>query len=148
MDNKSLFDTLGGEASISKVVDNFYIKVLSDSLVKNFFKGIDMDRQKKHMRSFMKLALGGPDSYTGRSMRDAHKRLDLEDKHFNQIAKLLAETLRDLSVSETLIKKVIDIVETTRSDVLNLDATADPKVDTNSELCKCTDGGLGICTIF
>ena len=42
MDSKSLFERLGGEPALNAAVDNFYVKVLADDLVKDFFKSTDM----------------------------------------------------------------------------------------------------------
>lgn len=52
-------------------------------------------------------------------MRESHKKFDLKDEHFDAIIKHLGDTLRELGVSEDLIKEVAKIAETTRADILN-----------------------------
>ena len=46
----SLYDQIGGDAAVNAAVDIFYRKVLSDDRIKQFFDGVDMDRQpnKRH----------------------------------------------------------------------------------------------------
>jgi hemoglobin len=45
MDNKPLFERLGGQGAVDLAVDKFYGKVLADDLVKDFFKTVDMTKQ-------------------------------------------------------------------------------------------------------
>jgi len=43
--SQSLYDQLGGAASIDAAVDIFYRRVLSDAYIKAFFEGTDMAKQ-------------------------------------------------------------------------------------------------------
>ncbi len=45
MNNLSIYDRIGGEASIDAAVDLFYTKVLADTVVAHFFKSVDMKKQ-------------------------------------------------------------------------------------------------------
>ncbi len=54
-------------------------------------------------------------------MRTAHAHLvarGLNDSHFNAVAENLKLTLEELKVPEPLVKQVLTIAESTRSDVL------------------------------
>ena len=115
----SLFEKLGGEPAFEMAVDIFYKKVLSDELVNEFFVETNMAEQKKHQKNFLMLACGGPNYYKGRDLRTAHMRLSLDDNHFDAIIGHLASTLKELTVSEDLIKIVVDRIETLRPDILN-----------------------------
>jgi hemoglobin len=119
----SVFEKLGGDEAVSVAVDLFYGKVLADERIKHFFTGVDMSQQKAHMKRFMKYAFGGSTNYSGKSLRDAHKHLveemDLSDKHFDAVLENLGSTLKDIGVDDALIAEAAQIVESTRSDVLN-----------------------------
>jgi len=119
----SIFERLGGGEAVSTAVDVFYGKVLADERIKHFFAGVDMDQQKKHMEGFMKYAFGGSANYTGKSLREAHKHLveemGLSDEHFDAVLENLGATLKDIGVDDALITEAAQIVESTRSDVLN-----------------------------
>ena len=54
-----LYDRLGGQDAISKVVDVFYEKVLADETVNKFFEETDMEKQRRHQSLFISWALGG-----------------------------------------------------------------------------------------
>jgi len=60
MSETSLYDKFGGEEVISKVVDEFYVRVLADESIHSFFAHTDMERQRMHQTKFISFALGGP----------------------------------------------------------------------------------------
>lgn len=117
----SLYERLGGEAAVNAAVDIFYDKVLSDYRINRFFDRTDMSKQAEHLKTFMTVAFGGPNNYTGRSLRDGHARLvkmGLNDSHFDIVAEHLADTLRQLNVAEELTAEVGALLESVRGDVL------------------------------
>jgi hemoglobin len=121
-ESKPLFERIGGDAAVNAAVDIFYKKVLADSLLAPFFSGIDMERQIKKQKQFLTYAFGGPNHYTGRGMRNAHKasvEKGLTDAHFDRVVSLLAQTLTELNVPASLINEVAAVAESTRADVLN-----------------------------
>ena len=120
----SLFDRIGGEAAVDAAVDAFYVKVLADDRIKDFFTAVDMDRQRQKQKNFLTYAFGGPVKYSGKSMRAAHAKLveeqGLNHDHFVAVAENLQSTLEDLGVAEDLIGEVMAIAGSTHDDVLGL----------------------------
>lgn len=119
IDDKTLYEKLGGAPAIDVAVEDFYKRVLVDPLVKDFFKNTNMNFQKRHQRNFLTFVTGGPKVYDGRTLRESHKNMGLKDEHFDKIKELLTATLRDLGVAYDLITQLMSIVETTRDDILN-----------------------------
>jgi hemoglobin len=116
----SVFDQLGGAAAVDAAVDIFYRKVLNDPIISHFFDDVDMDRQIGKQKAFLTMAFGGPNKYSGKDMREAHKHMNLQEKHFNAVAGHLASTLQELNVPANLIDDVMKIAASTHDDVLNL----------------------------
>jgi hemoglobin len=114
----SLYERLGGQDAITKVVDVFYEKVLADDTVNHFFKETDMVKQRRHQSLFISWALGGPNQYSGRSMELAHKGMNLNDEHFDAIANHLAASLREFNVSDQDINNVLEKLTTMKNDIL------------------------------
>ena len=105
-------------------------KVLKDDRINHFFDGVEVARLRDHQKAFLTAALGGPNTYTGKDLAEAHKQLaasGFDDAHFDAAAGHLNDTLEDLSVPHELISEVMAIVESTRADVLkqvkNLDCS-------------------------
>jgi hemoglobin len=119
---QSLYDRIGGEATVNAAVDIFYRKVLADDRINKFFEDIDMDRQAAKQKAFLILVLGGPNQYGGKDMRAGHAQLvqrGLNDTHFKAVMENLAATLRELDVPAELIAEVAAITEGTRREVLS-----------------------------
>lgn len=116
---ESVFEKIGGEAAVNAAVDIFYRKVLSDDRISHFFDTIDMESQHAKQKAFLTMAFGGPNSYTGKDMREAHKHMNLTEEHFNAVAENLVGTLEELSVPQTIIDEVVTIAVSVKDDVLN-----------------------------
>ena len=114
----SLYQKLGGKAAIDAVVDAFYVKVLADKRVKDFFADVSMDKQRRKQKEFLSFAFGGPLPWTGKDMRKAHEGMGLTEEHFNAIAENLVGTLKDFKVKQELIDQVVAIAVSTKDDVL------------------------------
>lgn len=115
----SVYEKIGGEAAVNAAVDIFYRKVLSDDRISEFFDTVDMEAQHQKQKAFLTMAFGGPNSYTGKDMREAHKHMNLTEDHFNAVAENLVGTLEELSVPQEYIDEIIGIALSVKDDVLN-----------------------------
>ena len=115
----SVYEKIGGAAAVDAAVDIFYRKVLSDDLISGFFDTVDMESQHAKQKSFLTMAFGGPNEYTGKDMREAHKSMSLNEDHFNAVATHLSDTLQELSVPQEYIDEVMTIAGSVKDDVLN-----------------------------
>ncbi len=117
----SLYERLGGENAVNAAVEQFYRKVLADGRIAQFFEGVDIDQQIAKQRSFLTMAFGGPNNYSGLDMRNAHKKLvekGLNNSHVDAVVENLNSTLRALGVPEKEVKEVAALANSVRNDVL------------------------------
>jgi hemoglobin len=116
---QSLYEKVGGEEAIAKVVDYFYSElVLKDDTVNHFFVETDMEKQRSHQSKFISFALGGPNQYTGQSMEKAHQGMNLQPAHFHAIEKHLHDALAHFGVDETDIDTALTKVASLKDDIL------------------------------
>ncbi|MCL4113120.1 UNVERIFIED_CONTAM: hypothetical protein GTU68_044214 [Idotea baltica] len=119
---KTLYEKLGGQVAVDAAVDIFYRKVLVDERVNFFFDDVDMDKQIPKQKAFLTMVFGGPNSYTGKDMRQGHKHLvarGLNDTHVDIIIEHLGATLSELGVGDEDIQQVANIANSVRDDVLD-----------------------------
>lgn len=118
-----LYDRVGGDKAMERVVDLFYRRVLQDELVGRFFEDVDMEAQRLKQKSFLAMAFGGPYHYSAKDMREVHKRLvddlGLTDVHFDRVMHHFRETVQELHVPGPETEKMCEILESFRDDVLN-----------------------------
>ena len=115
----SVYEKIGGAPAVDAAVDIFYRKVLADDRINEFFDTVDMEGQHAKQKAFLTMAFGGPNEYTGKDMREAHKHMNLTEEHFNAVAECLVGTLQDLNVPQEQIDEVVTIAVSVKHDVLN-----------------------------
>lgn len=118
MEENSLYEKLGGEGELAKMIDYFYDQVLKDDTIKNFFSDIDMDRVRSHQTKFISYALGGPNQYTGKEMKEAHEGMNLNPKHFEAFISHFSKALDHFGVEKNDIDEALNKVNSVRENIL------------------------------
>src|SRR5262245_55763387 len=120
LERTSLFEELGGKAAIAAVVDEFYARVLADPTLAPMVAGIDVDKLRRHQAAFLISALGGPNEYRGRGMRQAHAGLNITAAQFGAVAGHLSDALAACGVPAPTIDTVIGHVAQLQGDIVGL----------------------------
>lgn len=111
---KSVYDELGGFATVRKVVMEFYNRVLDDDQLAPFFEGTNMEMQIEHQTQFISFLLGGPVSFNDTHLKHVHSHMKIADTHFDMIKETLGETLEDFDLSDEHIAFVAGEFEARR----------------------------------
>jgi hemoglobin len=121
---KSLYDRLGGVYSIATVVDDFIERLyVNDILNANPAIKEARDRVPKPGLKFSVTALvcqvsGGPQQYTGRSMKEAHEHLKITEREWKAMMADFRKTLNSFKVPSKEQAELITIVESTKKDIV------------------------------
>lgn len=115
----TLFDQIGGSPAVRTVVERFYERVLANPVLSPFFEDTAMPRLKAHQFAFLSHTLGGPRQYSGAAMSKAHASLRIEQRHFDAVALLLVEALRELGVSESITSEVAAALTPLAGEIVN-----------------------------
>jgi hemoglobin len=84
---------------ITLLVDNFYGKVLQDSLLKPFFAGLDFQAHKPKMIDFWSFVLLSEGGYRT-DVTAKHMHMPLKKEHFDRWIELFNETVGQLFEGE------------------------------------------------
>lgn len=114
----SIYERIGGAASVQAAVEQFYTRVLADPRLDHYFAGVDVTRLKSHQRSFIAAALGGPQLFAGRDMATAHAGLNITDDDFDAVVAHLAGTLADLGVPAEDITEIAATLAPLRNQIV------------------------------
>src|ERR1700680_2622643 len=74
MQQKSLYDRLGGQGAITAVVDDFVGNVAADNRINKFFAKTDIPRLKRLLVEQICAGTGGAGPYNGRDMKTRDAR--------------------------------------------------------------------------
>lgn len=105
---------------MAAAVDAFYAKMIADPEVEAWFRGIDLTHLKHHQRAFLAVGLGGPELYSGRSMRNAHTGLHITDAAYSASVAHLADALAELHVEDSIVRQVVKRIELMRAAIVEV----------------------------
>lgn len=121
-ENASLYDRLGGEQGISKIVDDLVdLHMVNPGLSKRFlpYKGTKgLEIVKQHNKDFFSMGTGGPAKYKGRDMVTAHTGLNITYKEFVLTVDDLLLALDKNNIDEETKKDVMAIFWSLKDSVI------------------------------
>lgn len=92
-DELSLFDELGGEPALRRIIDRFVDRLFDDMMIGFLFQRANRERIKEKEFEFAAQFLGAPVEYSGRALEDAHRRHRIFDGQFQRRLTILRNTL-------------------------------------------------------
>lgn len=120
----SLWDRLGGEPGVTKIVDDFVNLVAPDRKV-DFFRGgkykvaaEQVTKMKRELVEQISEASGGPLKYKGPDMKSVHKGMGITDAQFNAITADLKQALEQNNVAPEDVEKVLNAVGSYRKEIV------------------------------
>ena len=120
----SLYERLGGAFSIATVVDDLIDRVMTDArlnanpAVDEAYHKVPPAGFKYHVTEMLCGAAGGPQKYTGRTMRDSHQHLNITPKEWDAFMDDVQQTLDKFKVPATEQAEVKAIVQSTYGDIV------------------------------
>jgi hemoglobin len=112
------YQRIGGHDGIQRAVDALYVRVWADPELGPYFHRTDKDAQRVRLTNLLSSALGGPDTYTGKGLHEAHAGRGITHRHFSLLASHLADVLADLDVDEDTVDDVLSFIASARDEVV------------------------------
>ena len=116
-----IWDGLGGEQVLAKVVDRFVDLATADPKV-NYSRGgrypindATLRFSKRAALEFISAATGGPYGYSGKTLRDIHAGMQISDQEFDAIMANFRRALEDNGVPQGMVQLAVGMVNATRS---------------------------------
>ena len=120
----SLYERLGGVYAIAAVVDDFIERIMDDPRL-NANPKVDEAHHRVSRAGFKYLvtemvcwATGGPQKYTGKSMRESHEHLDITEPEWQAFLNDFQLTLDKFAVPAAEQAELFTIVESTKGDIV------------------------------
>lgn len=120
----TIYERIGGEATVARLMGAFYERVLSDPELAPFFAGVSMEKVRSMQTLFFCAALDGPFAYSGRPLAAVHYGLGIRPPHLARFVEHLLATLRSMGLDENDVLDIMSRVETYADEI-----TGDTSVD-------------------
>jgi hemoglobin len=114
----SLYERIGGDAKLHATVDEFVTIVLADERINFTFANTDLKKFNKLLFEQLCALTRGPCTYTGRDMRTAHVKLNINNAQFNALAEDLYLAFDRVHVPYRLQNRVIAMLAPMQRDVV------------------------------
>ncbi len=115
----TLYQRLGGEEGIARLVDDIIAAHLANPLVKTRFEKItDMAHIKKLSREFLTTGSGGPQTYTGQGMLAVHKGMNISEQEFLVVVDDIFVALDKNRIDEDSKKDVLAILYSLKDQII------------------------------
>lgn len=98
----TLYDQLGGKATLVRVHRTFYDKLYAHPWLKQFFDGVPRAVIESQQTDFMTSAFGGPEVYHGKFPVPAHQHMYITEEIFDLRHEMLEDSLIESGVSAEL----------------------------------------------
>jgi len=134
----ALYDRLGGEDGLTKIVADFLPRAMQDPRVNWDRQGVthggfsihhtesqtwtnspsNVTLLQKHLIQFLSLATGGPAHYGGKEIKSTHAAMHISNPEFDATIGDLKVTLDRLQIPNKEQKELLAIVESTRPEIV------------------------------
>jgi hemoglobin len=115
---RTLYERLGGRDAIVMVVDSFVARVAADTRINKKFARSNIPRVKTMLVEQICNATGGPCTYRGRSMKEAHRNMAVTDGEFDALVEDLVATLNQFNVAKTDQDALLNTLGSMRADIV------------------------------
>lgn len=122
--SRSLYDRLGGKSAITAVVDTFVARVAADTRINKKFAKSNIPRVKSEIVDQVCTETGGPCTYTGRSMKEAHRNMKVTEGEFNALVEDLTAALNVFKVPAREQNELLSALGTMKGDIVEVNTSA------------------------
>ena len=121
---RSLYDRLGGKAAITAVIDTFVAHVAADPRINKKFARSNVPRVKVELVDQVCAQTGGPCTYTGRSMKEAHRGMKVTEGEFNALVEDLVAALNRFNVPKKEQDELLAALGSMKGDIVEVKSAA------------------------
>src|SRR5690242_5260142 len=114
----AMYRALGGGDGVAKLVDAALKHIHGDLRINIFFEKTDLADLRRLLIEQICAATGGPCTYTGRSMEEAHSGLNLTNADFDAFVEDLVHAMNSTKVPPDLQKQLLDLLGPMRPQVV------------------------------
>lgn len=117
-DDDALYQALGGEAGIARIVDGMLSRAYADDRIKKKFDGVKPQALNESIRKQFCQLSGGPCVYDGETMKNSHAQLALDKADFNALVEDLQLAMDDAKVPFAVQNRLLALLAPMHRDII------------------------------
>ena len=115
----ALYQQLGAQPGLVKLVDDFMVRLLADPRMNPFFKDVDQAHVKAELVTQFCEVSGGPCRRKGPDMKKAHAGMDINKNNFNALVEVLQQAMDAQGIAFTTQNKLLAKLAPMHRDIIN-----------------------------
>lgn len=124
LDTKSLYDRLGRDEGIAALVEDIVAAHMRNPIIKARFLPYKneperLEEIKGHLHTFLVTGSGGPGEYTGRSMPETHRGMNVSAQEYMAAIDDIMQVLIKHSIDEQSQKDVLAIAYSLKEEIVH-----------------------------
>ncbi|MCD6041674.1 MAG: globin [Burkholderiales bacterium] len=122
---ETLYQRLGGSSGINALVSDIVALHMENPVIRARFRPYldtpeKLEITKKHLCAFLEAGSGGTAKYTGRTMRDTHRGMNINEAEYMATIDDILTALRKHGIDEHTQKDVLAIAYSLKGEILHL----------------------------
>ena len=122
---ETLYQRLGGSSGINALVADIVALHMENPVIRARFRPYletpeKLEITKKHLCAFLEAGSGGTAKYTGRTMRDTHRGMNINEAEYMATIDDILAALRKHRIDEQTQKDVLAIAYSLKEGILHL----------------------------
>lgn len=121
----TLYERLGAAAGIRRIVDGAIAAHMENPLIRHRFQPYTdqpdrVEEIKQHTCRFFAAGSGGPDNYTGRTMSEAHRGMEIDGPEYDAAADDILGTMEGLNYDAETRAEVGEILQSLKPEITHV----------------------------
>jgi hemoglobin len=117
---QSLYDEIGGREPLERAIGLAINRIYNDPQIGHYFKGIPKRHLRKELTDQFCELIGGPCEYTGKTMLESHKDLNVKDSDFFLLVEYVQKAMRDIGFTYEQENRILRHVAPLKSEIVYL----------------------------
>lgn len=115
----ALYRDLGGAEGIAKLVDKLIVKYRADQRINGLFQETNFEYFAERLREDICVRAGGPCTYQGLSMAEAHSGMAIREREFNYFVEDTQVAMDELGIPLSVQNRLLKLLARERGEVIH-----------------------------
>lgn len=125
MNGNSLFERLGSTPGINALVNDIVARHMDNPAIQARFRPYldtpeKLETTKQHLCAFLEAGSGGKAQYTGRTMQEAHRGMNISEAEYMAATDDILAVLQQHRIDEQTQKDVLAIAYSLKGDIMHV----------------------------
>ncbi len=118
-DDTRLFETFGGREGLTRIMDDVMPRWIKNPRTRPFFESTDHERVKRQLVEQFCVIMKGPCEYSGRSMAEVHRGMNVNEGAFFALVEELQRSLNAMDVPFAAQNRLIAALAPMHRDIID-----------------------------